>query len=119
MQVEVAQGSERRQGALLQVRDAVVLQKQRLKVVGTRGLLHCGACPTPVACPIPLAYLSTLVTFHLTSEAHTIFSIAVVTCNPLLQSKTLQSHIVPTCVPGGIPGGTTRNRRAPHSTVAL
>lgn len=34
MQVEVAQGSEWRQGALLQVRDAVVLQEQRLRPWG-------------------------------------------------------------------------------------
>lgn len=42
VQVEVAQGSKRCQGALLQVRDAVVLQEQCLKVVGTKRLLHCG-----------------------------------------------------------------------------
>lgn len=36
VQVEVAQGSERCQGALLQVRDAVVLKEQRLKIVGTK-----------------------------------------------------------------------------------
>lgn len=77
MQVEVAQGSQWRQGALLQVRDAVVLQEQRLKVVGTRGLLHHVTCPTPVERPIPLAYLLTLVTFHHTSDAYTISSIAV------------------------------------------
>lgn len=49
VQVEVAQGSERCQGSLLQMSDAVVLQEQRLKVVGTKSLLHCEARPNDLS----------------------------------------------------------------------
>lgn len=34
-------------------------------------------------------------------------------------ARSWWSHVVPTCVPGGSPGGMTRSRRAPHSTVVL